>query len=139
LARNGTTLLKFWLNVSRDEQARRFLSRIDEPEKHWKFSAGDLVERSCWDAYMTAFEEALRATSRPCAPWYAIPADHKPTMRFEVAKIVSAALAALDPKYPELDSQERDELPRYRSSLLAELSEGDPEPLALRSDEQRSV
>ena len=139
LARNGTTILKFWLNVSRDEQARRFLSRIDEPEKHWKFSAGDLVERRCWPAYMNAFEEALRATSRPCAPWYAIPADHKPTMRVEVAKIVSAALAALNPTYPTLDSQERAELPGYASELRAELGGDDVEALPGRLEEAHSV
>jgi PPK2 family polyphosphate:nucleotide phosphotransferase len=139
LAHSGTIILKFWLNVSRDEQARRFLSRMEEPRKHWKFSAGDLVERGCWSTYMTAFEEALRATSRPCAPWYAIPADHKPTMRVEVAKIVSAALAALDPQYPKLNSREMDELPGYASKLREELGEGGVEVPSFRSSELRSV
>jgi polyphosphate kinase 2 (PPK2 family) len=73
--------LKFWLNVSKEEQRQRFLARIDEPEKNWKFSEGDVRERQYWDAYMHAYEEALGATSRPWAPWYAIPADDKRYMR----------------------------------------------------------
>ena len=123
LAENGTLVLKFWLNVSRDEQARRFLSRIEEGHKNWKFSAGDLVERALWDDYMTAFEDALRATSRPWAPWYAIPADDKPSMRLEVAKIVVAALTALNPQYPTLPPDELAELPRYAAALRAELGQ----------------
>jgi PPK2 family polyphosphate:nucleotide phosphotransferase len=121
LAENGTLILKFWLNVSRDEQARRFLSRIDESRKQWKFSVGDLAERALWGDYMAAFEDALKATSRPWAPWYAIPADHKPTMRLEVARIIVAALGALDPQYPSLSPNELADLPRYAAQLRAEL------------------
>jgi PPK2 family polyphosphate:nucleotide phosphotransferase len=124
LAQNGTLILKFWLNVSRDEQARRFLSRIDKPEKRWKFSARDLEERACWPAYMTAFEDALRATSRPWAPWYAIPADHKPSLRAEVAKTVVSALDALNPEYPVLPKEQADELPGYAGQLRTELGGG---------------
>ncbi|MDH3862274.1 MAG: polyphosphate kinase 2 family protein, partial [Gammaproteobacteria bacterium] len=85
LARNGTVILKFWLNVSKDEQKRRFLSRLDDAEKNWKFEPNDVKERRHWDDYMRAYEDALNATSRPWAPWYAIPADDKPYMRARVA------------------------------------------------------
>jgi PPK2 family polyphosphate:nucleotide phosphotransferase len=102
LAENGTVILKFWLNVSKDEQKRRFLSRLNEPEKHWKFSSGDLDERKLWDAYMEAYQQALAATSKPWAPWYAIPADNKPYMRWQVARIVRKTLEALDPQYPSV-------------------------------------
>jgi len=125
LARNGTVILKFWLNISKDEQARRFIRRIDRPSKNWKFSAGDLVERGFWDAYVEAYEEALAATSRPYAPWYAIPADDKPFMRLEVARIVRDQLAALDPAFPVLGDEELATLGEYRAALAAEL---DPKP-----------
>ncbi|MEJ2189449.1 MAG: polyphosphate kinase 2 family protein, partial [Acidobacteriota bacterium] len=94
LARSGTVILKFWLNVSKEEQRRRFLSRLDEPEKNWKFSSADVKERGCWDDYMKAYEEALNATSRPWAPWYAIPADDKRNMRVAVARILRDTLAS---------------------------------------------
>jgi PPK2 family polyphosphate:nucleotide phosphotransferase len=100
LARNGTVVLKFWLNVSREEQRQRFLARLDEPEKNWKFSTGDVRERGFWDDYMQAFEEAVRETSRPWAPWYAIPADNKPYMRLCVADIVVQAMQSLEMHYP---------------------------------------
>jgi PPK2 family polyphosphate:nucleotide phosphotransferase len=100
LARAGTVVLKFWLNVSRDEQRRRFLSRIEEPEKNWKFSLKDIEERRLWDAYMEAYEDALAATSRPWAPWYAIPADDKDFMRATVAEIVVRRLESLELAYP---------------------------------------
>jgi len=119
LARNGTVILKFWLNVSRDEQKARFLSRLDKPEKTWKFEYADVVERRHWDAYMHAYECALNATSRPWAPWYAIPADNKPYMRACVAETVVAALKQLHLEYPEATAdlqrrvgQIRDELER---------------------------
>jgi len=103
LARNGTVVLKFWLNVSRKEQARRLLARLDDPDKRWKFEAGDVQERERWDDYMALYEEALNATSRPWAPWYAIPADDKPFMRLAVATIFLAALRGLDLVHPETD------------------------------------
>ncbi|NNL65582.1 MAG: polyphosphate kinase 2 family protein [Myxococcales bacterium] len=117
LARNGTVVLKFWLNVSRDEQRRRFLDRIDEPEKNWKFAMGDVKERGHWDAYMQAYEEALRATSRGHAPWYAIPADDKPYMRFVVARTVRQALESLDLHYPEANDEERAHFAEVRAHL----------------------
>lgn len=100
LANEGLVILKFWLNVSRDEQRRRFLSRIDKPNKRWKFSAADVAEREYWDDYMNAYEQCLKATSRPWAPWYAIPADHKPFMRWQVAHLINAAFEQLDVDYP---------------------------------------
>jgi PPK2 family polyphosphate:nucleotide phosphotransferase len=125
LAENGTLILKFWLNVSRDEQARRFLSRLEEPAKNWKFAAGDLKERARWDDYLDAFGAALSATSRPWAPWYAIPADDKPNMRLGVAQIIVEALTALDPRYPEMTAEDREDFPRYAEALLAELEGSD--------------
>ena len=105
LARSGTLVLKFWLNVSPEEQARRFRSRIDEPSKNWKFSHRDIEERRHWDEYMRAYEDALNATSRPWAPWYAIPADDKPFMRAAVADLIVRNLAQLGLAYPTLDAE----------------------------------
>ncbi len=117
LARNGTVILKFWLNVSSDEQRRRFVSRIDEPHKNWKFSPGDVAERGHWDAYMDAYEAALAGTSRPWAPWYAIPADDKRYMRLTVATIVHEALSTLGLAYPEPDPDVRTTLEAMRAQL----------------------
>ena len=107
LARNGTVIIKFWLNVSRDEQRRRFLARLDEPAKNWKFEPRDVIERQHWDDYMHAYEEALNATSRPWAPWYAIPADNKPYMRARVAEIIVHALESIGLRYPEPSDEDR--------------------------------
>jgi PPK2 family polyphosphate:nucleotide phosphotransferase len=120
LARNGTAIVKFWLNVSREEQRARFLARIEEPEKNWKFERADLAERAHWDDYMRAYEEALNATSRPWAPWYAIPADDKPFMRAAVADIVVRTLAALDLAYPTVSDEERAELRALGEELADE-------------------
>lgn len=119
LARNGTVILKFWLNVSRAEQRKRLLSRLDEPEKNWKFDSGDLAERGHWPAYMEAYEAALRATSRPWAPWYAIPADSKPYMRAAIARLVVEHLRRLELRYPALDADERSRLETLRRQLGA--------------------
>lgn len=107
LARNGTVILKFWLNVSLEEQRRRFLSRLDEPEKNWKFSSADVRERQEWTHYMAAYEKVLASTSKPWAPWYAIPADDKPFMRLTVAQIIVAALKTLDMSFPRVDQKEK--------------------------------
>ncbi|NNE10529.1 MAG: polyphosphate kinase 2 family protein [Gemmatimonadetes bacterium] len=117
LARNGTRILKFWLNVSPEEQKNRFLSRIDDQRKNWKFSKSDLDERGFWKDYMHAYEEALRATSTPHAPWYAIPADDKPFLRLTVAETIRDALAQMDPRFPELASEKLGELGRIRGVL----------------------
>jgi len=119
LARNGTIILKFWLNVSKEEQKNRFLSRIETQEKQWKWSSSDLKERGHWDDYMSAYEDALNATSKPWAPWYAIPADDKPYMRYSVAKIVKKTLESLNMKYPKLDEDERAKLNQAKQQLLS--------------------
>lgn len=120
LARNGTVILKFWLNVSKDEQKRRFLARLDNPDKNWKFEPRDVVERRSWDDYMTAYETALNATSRPWAPWYAIPADDKSYMQARVADIIIAALQSIGLRYPEPSADDRQEFLGAREELLAE-------------------
>ncbi len=117
LARNGTVILKFWLNVSREEQRQRFLSRLDEPEKNWKFSSGDVRERGFWNDYQRAYGEILNATSRPWAPWYAVPADDKPYMRLSVARIVAESLRGLGLEYPEVDRDERTRFDEMRGLL----------------------
>lgn len=117
LARAGVVILKFWLNVSKHEQKNRFLARIDEPRKNWKFSDSDVRERGHWDEYMTAYEETLNATSRPWAPWYAIPADNKPYMRAQVAEIVVRNLAQLKPSYPKVSAVQEAELGSMRERL----------------------
>ena len=120
LARNGTVVLKFFLHVSREEQKRRFLARIDETEKNWKFELGDVRERGRWEAYQAAYEQALRATSADHAPWYVIPADDKPYMRRAVARILVASLKSLDLSPPTLSDSELSELASVRKQLLAE-------------------
>lgn len=119
LARSGTLVLKFFLNVSRDEQRKRFLDRIDDEDANWKFNARDLAERRHWSAYAQAYEAALGATSRPWAPWYAIPADDKPFMRAEVARIVERAIDGLPLSWPEPTEKERDEMRTLREALAA--------------------
>ena len=120
LARNGTLILKFWLNVSREEQKNRFLSRLDEPEKHWKFSSSDIEERQHWDDYMHAYECALQATSKPWAPWYAIPADDKPFMRYTVADIVAQNMGGLSLEYPTVNEENLARFSGYRQRLMDE-------------------
>lgn len=119
-AASGTVVLKFWLNVSEQEQGKRFLDRIDEPEANWKFSARDVEERKLWDKYMVAYEKALNETSRPEAPWYAVPADDKAFMRATVADIIVRKLEQLDLRYPEVTAEERAALLARRAELAPE-------------------
>ncbi|MEZ5332075.1 MAG: polyphosphate kinase 2 family protein [Thermoanaerobaculia bacterium] len=100
LAESGTVVVKFWLHVSPEKQRKRFLARLEDPDKRWKFSPGDLDERDRWEDYQSAFGEALAATSKPWAPWYAVPADKKPFMRLTVARIVVETLESLHLTYP---------------------------------------
>lgn len=120
LARNGTVILKFWLNVSQEEQRRRFLERLQEPEKNWKFNSSDIAEREHWKDYMHTYQDAIRETSRDHAPWYAIPADDKPYMRLAVAQIILDTLKALDPQYPVLDPAEKKRFAAMKKRLNAE-------------------
>jgi polyphosphate kinase 2 (PPK2 family) len=120
LARSGTIIRKFFLNVSKEEQRQRFLDRLDEPDKNWKFSPGDVVERGYWDDYQAAYDEALRETSRPWAPWYAIPADDKDFMRVAVAEVVYATLKSLPLRHPPIAEENRAHFGEMREQLLAE-------------------
>ncbi len=120
MARNGTVILKFWLNISKQEQRDRFLSRLNEPEKNWKFSSGDVAERPYWQDYMNAYREVLNATSRPWAPWYAIPADNKPYMRLAVARVIRTTLESLSLKYPQAELGEKARFDEMRQLLELE-------------------
>jgi PPK2 family polyphosphate:nucleotide phosphotransferase len=117
LARNGVVLRKFFLNVSKKEQKRRFRKRLEEPEKHWKFAAADVAEREHWDDYMAAYQDLLRHTSAPHAPWYVVPADNKWFTRLVVSSAILDALDSLDLRYPALDDQKREEIERARALL----------------------
>jgi PPK2 family polyphosphate:nucleotide phosphotransferase len=120
LAEEGTVILKFWLNVSRAEQRRRLLERIEEADSQWKFSLRDLDERGHWNSYQRAFGDCLSATSRPWAPWYAIPADHKPYMRWQVARLINAAFARLKPAFPAPDARATSDLIKGKQRLADE-------------------
>ena len=123
-ARNGCVILKFFLHVSQKEQHDRFLDRVTDPDNHWKFNAGDLAESRNWKHYMKAYQDALRATSKPWAPWYAIPADSKSYMRRAVAEIVVDTIKQLDIPYPQLDDKNRAALDAARKELEAERDRG---------------
>ncbi len=120
LARSGTVVLKFFLHVSRAEQRRRFLERLEQPEKHWKFSAADLAERARWDDYMAAYEETIRHTATPDAPWHVVPADHKWFTRLVIAETIAARLKELDPTFPTMPAAERKKLKAAQASLEQE-------------------
>jgi PPK2 family polyphosphate:nucleotide phosphotransferase len=120
LARNGTVVLKFFLHVSRKEQKERFMERLDQPEKNWKFAAGDVHERRYWDDYMAAYEDAIRATAAKHAPWYVVPADNKWFTRLVVAAAIVEALEKLDLDYPKIDAATRKALAAARAALLKE-------------------
>ncbi len=117
LVKNGTIVLKFWLNVSKEEQKKRFLDRLNDPKKYWKFSGGDLKERALWDKYMQAYESMINATSTEFAPWYAVPADNKLWMRAHIASIIVDKLSSLDIHYPEADTSLFED---YKAQLLSE-------------------
>jgi PPK2 family polyphosphate:nucleotide phosphotransferase len=117
LSHNGIVIRKFFLYLSKAEQGRRFLERLEEPEKHWKFSAADIKEREYWNDYMAAYEDMIRHTSTPWAPWYVVPADHKWFTRAVVAAAVVDALEGLDLSYPKVDAQKRKQLEEVRQLL----------------------
>lgn len=120
LARNGTVVLKFFLNLSKDEQRRRLLARIDEPDKHWKFDAGDLAERRHWDDYQAAYQDAIAETATKHAPWHVVPADNKWFTRLIVAATIVDRLEKLDPQFPMVDDEARKVMAKARKELLAE-------------------
>ena len=117
LTRQGTMILKFFLHVSRDEQKKRFMERLNTPEKSWKFSLADIQERDYWDDYMHAFEEAIRATAAQLAPWYVVPADHKWFTRLIVAGAIGEAVDKLGFSYPQIDAMKKKELVTAREKL----------------------
>jgi PPK2 family polyphosphate:nucleotide phosphotransferase len=120
LHRNGTLIVKFFLHISAEEQRKRFLQRIDEPDKNWKFSMADIQERAFWKQYMKAYEECLSATSTRNAPWYIVPADDKRNARLIVSQIIADTLAGLKMTYPKLDAKRRIELQEIRAQLAKE-------------------
>ena len=117
LSRNGVVIRKFFLNLSKEEQKKRFLKRLEEPNKNWKFSAADIAERQRWDEYMTAYEEMVQHTATPHAPWYVVPADKKWYTRLVVAAAINSALEDLNLKYPVLPAAQRKELEAARKAL----------------------
>jgi len=118
LTRNGIVVLKFFLHVSKHEQLKRFLSRLDEPSKNWKFSRADSEERQHWDAYMAAYEETIQNTATPHAPWYVVPADNKWFTRVVVAAAIIDAIISLQLSFPQIDDSKRAELEEVRQQLL---------------------
>jgi len=120
LQENGTRVTKFFLNVSREEQKRRFLERIEKPEKNWKFNVGDLKERSLWKEYMKAYEEMIRNTATDDAPWYVVPADHKWFTRLVVAQVIVSELESLRLRYPKVDAERKKEIEGARKALEKE-------------------
>ncbi|MCU0898396.1 MAG: polyphosphate kinase 2 family protein [Burkholderiales bacterium] len=120
LARNGFAVVKFFLNVSKKEQKKRFLERLDKPEKNWKFSSADVVERQHWDQYQAAYEDAIRATASKEAPWFVVPADNKWFTRLVVAAAIVETLEKLDLRYPKVDEAKKKELAAARATLMKE-------------------
>jgi len=120
LARNGTKVIKFFLHVSKAEQKRRFIARLDNPDKQWKFRAGDVAVRAHWDAYMQAYEDAITATSTDWAPWYVLPADDKHVMQAMAATIIVDAITSLGLEYPTVSDEDREDNVRARRALEAE-------------------
>lgn len=120
LARNGTLVLKFFLHVSKEEQKKRFLDRIDEPEKNWKFNSGDVAERALWNQYMSAYEDAIRNTACEHAPWYVVPADKKWYTRLVVAAAIDEAMQGLNLQFPKVDADGLEEIRKSREILMNE-------------------
>jgi PPK2 family polyphosphate:nucleotide phosphotransferase len=120
LSRNGIIVLKFFLHVSKQEQKRRFMERLDHPDKNWKFSTADVKERQCWDAYQKAYEDMICHTAKEHAPWYVVPADNKWFTRLVVAAAVVDTLKDLKLSYPKVDSAQKAELQKARAQLMAE-------------------
>ena len=120
LARNGTKVVKFHLRISREEQRQRFLDRLEEPAKRWKFSMGDVAERGLWDKYQAAWQDAIHNTATAYAPWYVVPADHKWFARVVISSTIVQALEKLDPKFPHVDKKASPEYERVRRALVAE-------------------
>jgi polyphosphate kinase 2 (PPK2 family) len=128
LVDNDIRVVKVLLNVSKEEQAKRFLKRIDRPEKNWKFEPSDIRERSYWDDYQRAFGKMLSHTNTEWAPWHVVPADHKWFARLATAAILAQTLMDIDPRYPQMDASIRHQLAGHRADLVAELHDRSPTP-----------
>jgi PPK2 family polyphosphate:nucleotide phosphotransferase len=128
LARNGTVVLKFFLNLSKAEQRERFLDRLDQPAKNWKFSMGDITERALWARYQAAYQEVIRHTSTALAPWHVVPADHKWFARVVIGSTIVSTLEKLDLKFPKADKASLEEFKQVREALLAEGKNGGKKP-----------
>jgi len=124
LYRNGTRIIKFFLHLSKEEQRKRFLERIDNPDKNWKFSPADIEERKYWDQYMEAYEACLSATSTASAPWYVVPADDKENARLIISEIILDTFRMLKPAYPKPGPRHQRELESIRSQLMMEKAKG---------------
>jgi PPK2 family polyphosphate:nucleotide phosphotransferase len=120
LSRNGTVILKFFLHISKDEQRKRFLDRLEEPSKNWKFSMGDVTERALWPRYMAAYQDLVRHTSTPLAPWYVVPADHKWFARVVIGSTIVSTLESLNLRFPRTDKASLQEFKQVREALQAE-------------------
>jgi PPK2 family polyphosphate:nucleotide phosphotransferase len=120
LARNGTVILKFFLNVSKEEQRKRFLDRLDDPAKNWKFSMADISERALWQRYMAVYQDIVRHTSSPVAPWHVVPADHKWFARVVIGSAIVSTLETLNLRFPRVDKASLQEFEQVRKALLAE-------------------
>ena len=120
MARSGTVIRKFFLHVSKKEQKNRFLERLEQPEKNWKFSAGDVRERACWDDYQEAYGDMIRNTATEHAPWYVVPADNKWFTRLVISTVIVDTLESLDLQYPKVDAAKRKELDAAKKGLLKE-------------------
>jgi PPK2 family polyphosphate:nucleotide phosphotransferase len=118
LTRNGVVIRKFFLHLSKEEQKKRFLARLDEPEKNWKFSEADVHERKYWDDYMNAYEDMIRHTSTPDAPWYVVPADHKWFTHIAVSSVIIQTLEEMDLQFPQIDKAHRKQLEEAKQMLL---------------------
>lgn len=134
LARNGTMVLKFFLNVSKDEQRKHFLERLEQPAKNWKFSLGDIAERALWDKYHAAYQDVLRHTAAKHAPWYVVPADHKWFARVVISSAIVSAMEKLELSFPEPEKGKADELKKARDALEKEGREGGHVPKKKRVD-----
>ncbi|MCO5130794.1 MAG: polyphosphate kinase 2 family protein [Xanthobacteraceae bacterium] len=132
LSRNGTVVLKFFLNVSKEEQRRRFLARLDEPEKNWKFSLGDVAERGHWDRYQAAYQDMIRHTASASAPWYVVPADHKWFARVVIGSVIVDALEKLDLRFPKVNKATLEKFGQARAALEKEGKSGGGKAAAAR-------
>lgn len=135
LTDNGIIVLKFFLNVSKETQRKRFLERIDQPDKNWKFSAADILERQYWDSYMAAYEKMLSHTSTPWAPWYIIPADHKWFTRLAVVSVINHTLEGLKLAYPKVSPEQKEALKKAKEELKREV--GPIQPVRRKKRENR--